>query len=113
MVRPFLDCGINLNEPESPIPNTYIRAAASQGNLDIVVALMEAGALVNAKSSYPEYGDWDPPAYRASSPADDLLERWHSLRDQRLEYSGNPESEHWVLKKLLQNPTFNEPNVLF
>ncbi|KAK3178191.1 hypothetical protein OEA41_000324 [Lepraria neglecta] len=113
MVGPFLDCGINLNELESPIPNTYIRAAASQGNLDIVVALIGAGALVNAKSSYPEYGDWDPPAYRASSPVDDLLERWHSLRDQTLGYSGNPESEQWVLKKLLQNPTFNEPNVLF
>ena len=113
IVRPFLDCGINLNELESPIPNTCIRAVASQGNLDIVVALMEAGALVNAKSSYPEYGDWHPLAYRASSPVDDLLETWHSLRDQRLEYSGNPEREHWVLKKLLQNPTFNEPNVLF
>ena len=24
MVRPFLDYGINLNELESPIPNTYI-----------------------------------------------------------------------------------------
>jgi hypothetical protein len=83
-VGPFLDCGINLDDVDGPEPNTYIRAAASQGKIDIVLALMEAGASVNAESSYPEYGKWDPPEHRALSPVDGFLQRWQSLRKQRL-----------------------------
>lgn len=113
MIEPFLNGSIDLNELEGPLPTTYIRAAASQGNTDMVLALMNAGASVNVEASYPEYGEWDPPEYRALSPVDDFLERWRSLREQRTQFTGNPSQEYWILKKLLQNPTFREPNVLF
>lgn len=113
MIRLFLGCGVDLNEVESPEPKTYIRAAALQGNIEVVLALLDAGASVDIDTSYPEYGEWEPPAYRARSPVDDFLARWHSLREQGLEFIGKAEEEHWVLKTLLLHPTFNQPNVLF
>ena len=113
MIEPFLNGAIDLNEHEGQLPSTYIRAAASQGNTDIVIALMKAGASINVEGSYPEYGEWSPPEYRALSPVDDFLDRWRSLREQRTQFTRNPSQEYWILKKLLQNPTFREPNVLF
>ena len=113
MVKPFLNGQLDVNEVEGSLPTTYIRAAASQGNVDVIIALMEAGASVNTEASYPEYGHWDPPEYRALSPVDDLLERWRSLREHRTSHTGHPEQEYWILKRMLQNPTFDEPNVLF
>lgn len=113
MIEPFLNGDIDLDEHEGLFPSTYIRAAASQGNTDVVLALMKAGASINLQGSYPEYGEWDPPEYRALSPVDDFFERWRSLREQRTQFTGNPSHEYWILRKLLQSPTFREPNVLF
>ena len=65
ILRPFLSGDIDLNELEGPLPTTYIRAAASQGNTEIVLALMNAGVSVNVETSYLEYGEREPPEYRA------------------------------------------------
>ncbi|KAL8917761.1 MAG: hypothetical protein Q9172_005698 [Xanthocarpia lactea] len=113
MIQPFLDGGcLDLDEFEGELPVTYMRAAASQGNTEIVLALLNAGASVNTEASCSEYG-WQPPQYRALSAVDDLLSRWRLLRENREQLTGNPEQEYWILRKLLQNRTFCEPNALF
>lgn len=113
MIQPFLDGGLDLDEFEGELPLTYMRAAASQGNTDVVLALLNARASVNTKALCPEYGKWDPPEYRALSPVDDLLGRWRSLRENRTQFTGNPEQQYWILRKLLQTQMFCEPNALF
>ena len=88
MIKPFLGCGVDANDVEGPEPKTCTRAAASQETL-------------KCWASYPEYGEWELPAYRARSPADDFLARWHFLREKRLEFIGKAEEEQWVLKTSL------------
>ncbi|KAL8851089.1 MAG: hypothetical protein Q9221_003985 [Calogaya cf. arnoldii] len=113
MIQPFLDGGgLDLDEFEGELPVTYMRAAASQGNTEVVLALLNAGASVNIEASCSEY-DWQPPHYRALSPVEDLLARWHLLRENRGQLTGNPEQEYWILRKLLRSRTFCEPNTLF
>lgn len=47
MIKPFLNCGFNLDECGPSDDKTYIRAAARSGNVDIVAALAETGASLN------------------------------------------------------------------
>lgn len=113
MIAPFLDCGINLDELEPQSFSTYMRTAARHGQLGTMIALMEAGASVNVQLLDPlaKLKEWDPTA--VLGPVEDLLERWFSLREGRPTYTGDPETEYWILPKLLQSPTFNSSNVLF
>ena len=114
MIAPFLDCGIDLDELEPQSFSTYMRTAARHGQLETILALMEAGASVDVQPSEPQANlrEWDP-IIRDLGPVEDLLERWFSLREGRPTYTGEPEDEYWILKKLLQSPTFNGSNVLF
>ena len=114
MIAPFLDCGIDLDELEPKSFSTYIRIAARHGQLETILALMEAGASVDVQPSDPqaELREWDS-IIRDLGPVEDLLERWFSLREGRGTYTGEPENEYWILTKLLQSPTFNGSNVLF
>lgn len=114
MIAPFLSCGIDLDELEPQSFSTYIRTAARHGQLETILALMEAGASVDVQPSDPQakLREWDP-IIRDLGPVEDLLERWFSLREGRPTYTGKPENEYWILTKLLQSPTFNASNVLF
>lgn len=114
MIAPFLDCGIDLDELEPKSFSTYIRIAARHGQLETILALMEAGASVDVQPSDPraKLREWDS-IIRDLGPVEDLLERWFSLREGRPTYTGEPENEYWILTKLLQSPTFNGSNVLF
>lgn len=114
MIAPFLDCGIDLDELEPKSFYTYIRIAARHGQLETILALMEAGASVDVQPSDPraKLREWDS-IIRDLGPVEDLLERWFSLRKGRPIYTGEPENEYWILTKLLQSPTFNGSNVLF
>lgn len=114
MIAPFLDCGMDLDELEPSSFSTYMRTAARHGQLQTMLALMEAGASVDVQPSNPkaQLREWDP-NIRDLGPVEDLLERWFSLRKGRPTYSGDPEKEYWILTKLLQSPTFNGSNVLF
>jgi hypothetical protein len=109
MLQPFLDNGIDLDEVEVPTSKSYLRAAARQGNLEIVDALVQAGASVSGRPNY-----WQPYII-VNGVVDELVDRWHTLERRRPEYYGHahsPESEFWILPKLLQNPTFHNPNAL-
>lgn len=114
MIAPFLDCGIDLDELEPKSFSTYIRIAARHGQLNTILALMEAGASVDVQPSDPraKLREWDS-IIRDLGPVEVLLERWFSLREGRPTYTGEPENEYWILTKLLQSPTFNGSNVLF
>lgn len=114
MLKPFLDCGIDLDELEPQCFSTYMRTAARHGQLEIILALMEAGASVDVQPSDPQakLREWDP-TIRDLGPVEDLFERWFALREGRPMYSGEPEKEYWILTKLLQSPTFNGSNVVF
>lgn len=114
MIAPFLDCGMDLDELEPESFSTYIRTAARHGQLETVLALMEAGASVDVQPSDPQaqLREWDP-NIRDLGPVEDLLERWFSLRKGRPTYTGEPENEYWILTKLLQSPSFNGTNVVF
>ena len=109
MIRPFLDCGFNLDECCPSGDRTYIRAAAKSGSVDVVAALAEAGASLHTYSPWMSESETLP----ASSAVDDLLERWHSIGFGRPEYTGDPEAERWILKDLLRNPTFNASDSIF
>lgn len=113
MIAPFLDCGIDLDELEPQSFSTYMRTAARHGQMEIILALMEAGASVNVQPSYPQakLREWDSTAI--VGPVEDLLERWFSLREGRPTYTGDPENEYWILTKLVKSPTFNGSNVVF
>lgn len=113
MIAPFLDCGIDLDELEPQSFSTYMRTAARHGQMEIILALMEAGASVNVQPSYPQakLREWDSTAILG--PVEDLLERWFSLREGRPTYTGDPENEYWILTKLVKSPTFNGSNVVF
>ncbi|MCJ1477115.1 hypothetical protein MMC13_005786 [Lambiella insularis] len=105
MIMPFLHCGIDLDELSTTSSSTYVRSAAKQGNTEVVLALLEAGASMNVGTASIEN--------EGIGPVDEFLERWFSLLQGRPEYFGCAELEFWVLPKLLQNPTFRGPNVLF
>lgn len=47
MIEPFLRSGIDLNETDTDSTMTYIHFAAKNGNIDVVLALLSAGALIN------------------------------------------------------------------
>lgn len=114
MIEPFLDCGIDLDELEPQSFSTYMRIAARHGQLETMLALMDAGASVDVQPSDPQakLREWDP-TIRDLGPVEDLLERWFSLREGRPMYTGEPANEYWILTKLLQRPTFNGSNVIF
>ena len=109
MVKPFLACGIDLDESGPTENKTYIRAAARSGNVDIVAALADAGA------SLDNFQPWmmESEILPATNVLDDLLERWYSIRFGRPEYTGDPETEYWILSKLLRNPTFKPCDSIF
>ena len=109
MIKPFLECGINLDECGPYDDRTYIRAAARSGSVDIVSALAEAGASLDTHSPWMRESETLP----ASSAVDDLLERWYSIRFGRPEYIGDPEAEYWILKDLLRNPKFKPSDSIF
>ncbi len=109
MIKPFLDCGLNLDECDPSNDRTYIRAAAKSGSVDIVAALAEAGASLHTCSPWMSESEILP----ASSAVDDLLERWQSISFGRPEYTGDPEAERWILKDLLRNPTFDASDSIF
>lgn len=109
MIKPFLDCGLNLDECGPSGDRTYIRVAAKSGSVDVVAALAEAGASLDTYSPWMSESETIP----ASSAVDDLIERWYSIRLGRPEYTGNPEAECWILKDLLRNPTFNASDSIF
>jgi hypothetical protein len=108
MVQPFLSAGLDLDE-QSERKQTYLRAATINGNLEVAEALMQAGATVDGRSNF-----WDP-NNTLNGTVDDLMERWHSLDQCRPDVEGSCDSfssEIWILPKMLQHPTFNNPNVL-
>lgn len=111
MIAPFLDCGIDLDELEPQSFSTYMRTAARHGQMEIILALMEAGASVNVSYPQAKLTEWDSTAILG--PVEDLLERWFSLREGRPTYTGEPENEYWILTKLVKSPTFNGSNVVF
>ena len=109
MIKPFLDCGFNLDECSPSGDQTYIRAAAKSGNVHVVAALAQAGASLHTYPPWMSESETIP----ATSAVDDLLERWYSIEMGRPEYTGDPKAEHWILKDLLRNPTLNASDSIF
>ncbi|KAF5497979.1 hypothetical protein CGCS363_v008957 [Colletotrichum siamense] len=69
MIEPFLKCGIDVNETEMSDGKTYIRHAARKGNLEVVMALAQAGASL-------EQVEWVSKSTNlCASVLEDLLER--------------------------------------
>jgi hypothetical protein len=67
------------------------KTAAREGNLEVVDALVKAGASVSGRANY-----WQP--YNVvNNVVDELIERWHSLQRRRPDFNGHvqssPESE--------------------
>ena len=109
MIKPFLDCGFDLDECSPSSDKTYIRAAARSGNVDIVAALVDAGASLH---TYPPWMG-ESETITATNAIDDLLERWYSIEMGRPEYIGDPETERWILKDLLRTPMLNASDSIF
>lgn len=107
MVEPFLSCGLNLDEVESPSAQTYLRAAARAGNVDVIEALMNAGASVDCPTNTTH------PYLKVSGAVDELVVRWCGLNSGWSEFSGDARSEFWILPRMLQNVTFKGSNTLF
>lgn len=108
MIKPFLGAGLDLNETPRGHLRTYTRAAAQHGNLEVLMALVKAGARSGSPPS-SEVDD-DDSFY---GPIDALLERWYSLENGWQEYFGDVASEKWVLPHLLIQEEFHAPNVLY
>lgn len=110
MVRPFIECGLDLEETDGDDSKTYIRSAARMGNLDVVVALMEAGASLVQPSWFWRRNNL------CTSVLEELLERWaFMIANRPIQGRGSPtlESEIWILPRLLQRPGHASPNALF
>ncbi|TKA78351.1 hypothetical protein B0A49_01233 [Cryomyces minteri] len=111
MIAPFLQAGINLDESLSASHPSYACTAAKHGNIEVLMALLNAGASLSGQAQYPHGSTFQ--SYPVGA-VDDLIERWFSLRIGRPgEYFGDPKAEYWVLPELLRNPTFSGPNVLY
>ncbi|KAL5389245.1 hypothetical protein DPSP01_002558 [Paraphaeosphaeria sporulosa] len=109
MVKPFLAIGLDLNEIEAVQHQTYLRAAGRAGNMEVVDALMKAGASVDGVS------DFNHPYSIVNGVVDEIFDRWNCLRHGRPDVDAHGHSEgaeFWILPRLLQNPTFNDPNAL-
>lgn len=115
MVQPFLsdssELDINETVPEEDgySSQSYIRAAARMGNLDVVVALAKAGA-------HLDQNDWRWKANNlCTSVLDELIERWRfmSYRPVSGRKASSLESELWILKFLLEQPNHESPNALY
>ena len=77
MIKPFLDCGINLDGILYKNPETHIRIAAQYGNLDIIEALLSAGASASFYTRDVPYdrGYMSREFYRLGAIGE-LFERW-------------------------------------
>ncbi|KAF2445444.1 hypothetical protein P171DRAFT_484126 [Karstenula rhodostoma CBS 690.94] len=105
----FLTGGLDLNEIETVQHQTYLRAAGRAGNMEVVDALMKAGASVDGVS------DFNHPYNIVNGVVDEIFGRWNCLRYglPDVDAHGRPEgAEFWILPRLLQDPTFNNPNAL-
>ncbi|KAH6982646.1 hypothetical protein EDB80DRAFT_864021 [Ilyonectria destructans] len=110
MVKPMLDCGIDLDETLSEQDKTHIRHAAFKGNLHVVVALAEAGASL-------EQEEWFLRDHNmCSSVLEDLLERWTFIT-QHKPIAGrqtlSPEPELWILPWILKQQNHHSYNALY
>ncbi|KAF4844474.1 hypothetical protein CGCSCA4_v007267 [Colletotrichum siamense] len=110
MIEPFLKCGIDVNETEMSDGKTYIRHAARKGNLEVVMALAQAGASL-------EQVEWvSKSTSLCASVLEDLLERWAFIT-QRKPIPGiqrsSPDPELWILPWLLRQPNHESHNALY
>ena len=80
MIEPFLDCGINLDEILDNNLETYIRTAAQYGNLNIIEALLSAGASASSYTRDVPYdrGYVSREIYRLGA-VEELFERWWQI----------------------------------
>lgn len=110
MIEPFLKCGIDVNETEMSDGKTYIRHAARKGNLEVVMALAQAGSSL-------EQVEWVSKSTNlCASVLEDLLERWAFIT-QRKPIPGiqrsSPDPELWILPWLLRQPNHESHNALY
>ena len=117
MLAPFLHSNkIDLNEvAELSGSIGYMRTAARFGNLEIVDALLSAGASVTNQRHFQSYSKENQNSlhFTHGSPVDDLLDRWQGLDVGVPEFPGQARhDEYKVLQRLLESPTFDSPNVL-
>lgn len=100
MVQPFIDSGIDLDESDHVDSKSYIRSAARNGNLDIVMSLLDAGANPDQPSWHWKHNNL------CTSALDELLERWGFISEERpIEGKSPPDiaSELWILPTLLRS----------
>ena len=114
MIEPFLDCGINLDEILDKNPETHFRIAAQYGNLDIIEVLLSAGASASFYTRDVSYdrGYMSREIYRLGA-VEELFERWWQIRMGSPQHLGYPESEYWILPRLISHPTFEGSNAVF
>lgn len=108
MLAPFLDCGIDLDE-RCGDNHPYLREATYAGNMDVTLALLEAGASIHLQT----INDLSKSIITVTSPVIALIHRWkvkggrsEELRDIDMR------SEFWILQELLEHPTFHDTDAL-
>ncbi|KAL0939132.1 ankyrin unc44 [Colletotrichum truncatum] len=110
MVQQFIGRGIDLEETEPLDGRTYIRHAARKGNLEVVVALADAGASL-------EQEEWFQRKYNlCASVLEELLERWGFITQRKPIWGkqlASPDSELWILPWLLRQPNHHSHNALY
>lgn len=108
MLAPFLDCGIDLDERYGD-SHPYLREAIAAGNMDVTMALLEAGASIHLQNSI----DIQLGSVSVTSPVIALLYRWRSEGGRSVELKGSDMgAESWILQEILQHPTFYDPDAL-
>ncbi|RYP09084.1 hypothetical protein DL765_008564 [Monosporascus sp. GIB2] len=110
MALPFIDSGIDLDEAEHPEAKSYIRSAARNGNLDVVMALLKAGARIDQPTWH-----WRT-SNLCTSVLDEFIERWRFIwQNQPVQGRAPPDvdSEFWILPLLLQESNHTSPNALY
>ncbi|CAG9970429.1 unnamed protein product [Clonostachys byssicola] len=110
MAKPFIDSSLDLDEIVGDSWGmTYLRSAAKAGNLEVVKALIEAGAKMDQKALY-----WLSD-HLCTSVLDEFLWRWRYISlGKPVLGRGTPsiKSELWITDTILSHPDFTGPNAL-
>ncbi|KAI1123382.1 hypothetical protein F5Y10DRAFT_286199 [Nemania abortiva] len=99
-IRPFLECGIDVNETESGHDlATYMRAAAEQGKVGTMKTLLESGASVDCEDAFLGFDEM------CTSAVDDLVIRWHRRMSGESPWVSAPtpvDDEYWMMPLLFE-----------
>ncbi|KAI1111760.1 hypothetical protein F5Y14DRAFT_453747 [Nemania sp. NC0429] len=109
-IRPFLECGIDVNETEPGYDlATYMRAAAEQGKVGTMKTLLESGASVDCDDAFLGFDEM------CTSAVDDLVIRWHRRMSGKSPWVSAPtpvDDEYWIMPLLFRKQKSIKTNAL-